>query len=129
LPAEYRNTPYLPFSPPVNQVGLSTPSHRGPRQSAATDFLPSPPVAGFDDYTYNGGNAEAGPSRARTRHGIEIEEEDDAVEEDLFQLAKSYFDIKELDRVVHTLKGAKGARARFLRNYAAFLVSWVSDVN
>jgi len=41
----------------------------------------------------------------------------------MFQLAKSYFDIKELDRVVFVLKNAKGARSRFLRSYAAFLVS------
>lgn len=44
------------------------------------------------------------------------------IEEDLFQLAKSYFDVHELDRVVYTLRDAKGARSRFLRQYAAFLV-------
>ena len=37
----------------------------------------------------------AGPSRARTLHGVELEEEEDVLEEDEFQLARSYFDIEK----------------------------------
>ena len=51
-----------------------------------------------------------------------MEEEDDILEEDEFQLARSYFDMKEFDRVVYTLREARGSRARFLRSYSAYLV-------
>lgn len=124
LPKEHRTAPYLPFSPPQQQAGLSisTPP-RGPRPSvAASEFMPSPPRFDRFDMDFSTTNAEAGPSRARTRHGVDIEEEDDVLEEDEFQLAKSYFDIHELDRVVHTLKNARGARSRFLKFYASYLV-------
>lgn len=71
---------------------------------------------------------EAGPSRrSRTRHGVDIEEEEDQVEEDEFQLARTYFDLREFDRVVWVLKEAKGSRARFLRVYSAYLVSPILD--
>lgn len=46
------------------------------------------------------------------------------LEGDEFQLARSYFDMKEFDRVVHTLREAGGNRARFLRTYSAYLVSF-----
>ena len=67
-----------------------------------------------------------------TSHGVEMEEEEDLLEEDEFQLARSYFDMKEFDRVAHTLKNAhaRGSRARFLRAYSLYLVSkavWVYD--
>ncbi|KAL1410905.1 Anaphase-promoting complex subunit 8 [Vanrija albida] len=117
LPKEYRTSPYLPFSPPTQQFGLSSPPRAGPRPSLG-EFLPSP---GPGMFSGSGLNAEPGPSRSTTRHGIELEEEDDVLEEDEFQLAKSYFDIRELDRVVHTLRNAKGSRARFLKCYAAYL--------
>lgn len=60
-----------------------------------------------------------------TSHGIEMEEEEDLLEEDEFQLARSYFDMKEFDRVAYTLRSAKakGSRARFLRIYSLYLVS------
>lgn len=70
---------------------------------------------------------EAGPSRARTKFGIEIEEEEDVLDEDTFQLAKTYFDIHEHDRVVAVLEGCRGPRARFLKIYSAFLVSVPSN--
>ena len=90
---------------------LSSP-HLGPRQSIG-DFLPSPgPID----------SSLAGPSRSKTIHGIELEEEEDVLEEDTFQLARSYFDMKEFDRVVYKLRHAMGSRARFLRIYAAYLV-------
>ena len=57
-----------------------------------------------------------------------MEEEEDVLEEDQFQLARSYFDMKEFDRVAHTLREARGDRARFLRTYAAYLVSFQSRV-
>lgn len=91
----------MPSSPP-----------RGPRPSIG-DFLPTP---GPLD------SSIAGPSRARTSHGVEIEEELDILEEDEFQLAKSYFDMKEFDRVVWILKDARGKRSRFVRIYSAYLV-------
>lgn len=53
---------------------------------------------------------------------MELEEEDDILEEDEYQLAKSYFDMKEFDRVVWLLKGSRGRRSRFLRIYSAYLV-------
>lgn len=44
-------------------------------------------------------------------HGIEIEEEENIIEEDEFQLARGYFDLKEYDRVAWVLKDAQGSRA------------------
>lgn len=134
LPKEYRSAPYLPFSPPPQSTALVGGSPRVRARPSFGDLQASP--AGFDSFDLGderpggmgggvgggmGESSEAGPSRARTRHGIEIEEEDDVLEEDEFQLAKSYFDIHELDRVVHTLRAARGSRSRFLRNYAAYL--------
>ena len=49
--------------------------------------------------------------------------EDDILDEDQFQLARNYFDMKEFDRVVFTLRQARGKRAVFLRTYSAYLVS------
>jgi anaphase-promoting complex subunit 8 len=66
---------------------------------------------------------EAGPSRSRTRHGVEYEEEVDQLEEDEYQLARTYFDLREFDRVTWVLRDAKGSRSRFLRVYSAYLVS------
>lgn len=128
LPREYRSAPYLPFSPPPQDTSLvgGSPVVR-PRPSFG-ELQDSPAGAGFDSFDLGDerpamtmAEGEAGPSRARTRHGVEIEEEEDVLEEDDFQLAKSYFDIHELDRVVHTLRAARGSRSRFLRNYAAYL--------
>ncbi|KAK4688460.1 anaphase-promoting complex subunit 8, partial [Tremellales sp. Uapishka_1] len=114
LPREYRSTPHLPFSPPPQPQAHppSSPAHPHPRPSIG-DFLPSP---GPEVY-----NAEPGPSRSRTLHGVELEEEEDVLDEDEFQLARGYFDLKELDRVVWTLRDARGKRARFLRIYSAYL--------
>lgn len=53
-----------------------------------------------------------------------MEMEEDILDEDQFQLARSYFDMKEFDRVVYTLKHQRGKRAVFLRTYSAYLVSW-----
>lgn len=50
--------------------------------------------------------------------------EEDILEEDEFQLARGYFDMKEFDRVVFVLKHARGKRAVFLRLYSAYLVSY-----
>ncbi len=91
LPKEARVRPYLPFSPPAQQAGL--PPLRG-RGSIMTEMSFESDVSIIDD---------------------------DELEEDTFQLAKSYYDIKEHDRVVATLAGAKSARSRFLRTYAAYL--------
>ncbi|WWC66603.1 uncharacterized protein I206_100506 [Kwoniella pini CBS 10737] len=113
LPKEYRQAPHLPFSPPPqphNLPSTSPPIH--PRPSIG-DFLPSPGPGSF--------NAEAGPSRGRTMHGIEIEEEDDILEEDEFQLARGYFDLKEYDRVVWLLKDSRGSRSKFLKYYSMYL--------
>jgi hypothetical protein len=65
----------------------------------------------------------AGPSRLRGTYGYETDIEEDVLEEDEFQMARSYFDTKEFERVVHTLKHARGKRAVFLRTYSAYLVS------
>src|SRR5690242_8814818 len=103
LPKEYRVSPNLTFSPPVQTIQpppLSSPV--GPRPSIG-DFLPSPGPGAFRPDGSIGSNAVAGPSRARTNHGVPVEEEDDILDEDAYQLARSYFDIKEFDRVVHVL--------------------------
>lgn len=114
LPRKYRSAPYLPFSPPPQQEGLPglVPPRRAGRPSVATEL----------SFDVDLDAPVAGPSRARTNHGIEVEEEEDVLEEDEFQLAKSYFDLHEHDRVVHTLREARGPRARFLKYYAAYLV-------
>ncbi|WWC99465.1 hypothetical protein V866_006368 [Kwoniella sp. B9012] len=113
LPKEYRQAPHLPFSPPPQPHTLfpNSPPNR-PRPSIG-DFLPSPGPGSF--------NAEAGPSRGRTLHGIEPEEEEDILEEDEFQLARGYFDLKEYDRVAWVLKDAKGSRSKFLKYYSMYL--------
>lgn len=54
---------------------------------------------------------------------MDLEEEEDLLDEDEFQLGKSYFDMKEFDRVVWVLKESRGKRAKFLRIYSAYLVS------
>ena len=116
LPKEHRQAPHFPFSPPPQQLQLSSP-HLGPRPSLG-DFLPPPgPLEPL-----------AGPSRSySTSHGVEVEEEEDVLEEDRYQLAKGYFDMKEFDRVVWVLQGATGRRAKFLRVYSAYLV-WRSFI-
>jgi len=40
---------------------------------------------------------------------------------DAFAIAKAYFDLKEYRRAAHALKGARGARATFLRCYSLYL--------
>ncbi|WVQ85576.1 hypothetical protein IAT38_007742 [Cryptococcus sp. DSM 104549] len=114
IPKEYRSAPHLPFSPPPQPLSLPprSPTQGHPRPSIG-DFLPSPGPGAF--------NAHAGPSKGRTMHGIELEEEEDILEEDEFQLARGYFDLKEYDRVVWVLRDAKGSRARFLRYYSMYL--------
>jgi anaphase-promoting complex subunit 8 len=72
---------------------------------------------------HTGAQKEAGPSRIRTRHGVVVEEEEDVLEEDTFQLARSYFEMKEFDRVVFTLQHSKGKKAKFLKVYSGYLVS------
>lgn len=113
--------PYLPFSPPLQQAGLP-PVIPGslrcyPRPSLATELSFDASELSMDAGA--GGSGEV----ARTRYGVEIEEEDDVLEEDTFQLAKTYYDIREHDRVVAVLQGCRGPRARFLKIYSAFLVS------
>jgi anaphase-promoting complex subunit 8 len=54
-----------------------------------------------------------------------LEEEEDLLDEDEFQLGKSYFEMKEFDRVVWVLRESRGKRAKFLRIYSAYLVSSV----
>jgi anaphase-promoting complex subunit 8 len=92
----------------------------GPRPSLG-EFIPSPGPGAFDP----DGSMIAGPSRLRG-YGFEVEAEDDILDEDEFQLARSYFDTKEFDRVVYTLKHARGKRAVFLRTYSAYLVSFLA---
>lgn len=96
LPKEARTRPYLPFSPPAQQAGL--PPIRG-RPSIMTEM-----------------SFESDVSLPHIEG-----EEDDVLDDDTFQLAKSYYDIKEHDRVVATLAGARSPRARFLRIYSAYL--------
>ncbi|WVR05711.1 hypothetical protein IAU60_002735 [Kwoniella sp. DSM 27419] len=113
LPKEYRQAPHLPFSPPPQPHIFPPQSPMNQPRPSLGDFLPSPGPGSF--------NAEAGPSRGRSMHGIELEEEEDILEEDEFQLARGYFDLKEYDRVVWALRDAKGSRARFLRYYSTYL--------
>jgi anaphase-promoting complex subunit 8 len=122
LPKEYRLAPDLTFSPPVQTVQPPPFSPAGGPRPSIGDFLPSPGPGVFRPDGSISGNAVAGPSRARTNHGVPLEEEEDILDEDAFQLARSYFDIKEFDRVVHVLRNARGSRPRFLRIYSAYLV-------
>lgn len=48
---------------------------------------------------------------------------DDVNEADTYDLARSYFDVRELDRCEWTLRMCTGAKATFLRAYARYLVS------
>ncbi|WVO13137.1 hypothetical protein L204_100749 [Cryptococcus depauperatus] len=91
LPREYRSS-NLAFSPPPQVAPLPprSPMTHHPRPSLG-DFLPSPGPGAF-------ARGNGGPSRGRTRHGLDIEEEEDVLEEDEFQLARGYFDLKEYDR-------------------------------
>jgi anaphase-promoting complex subunit 8 len=79
--------------------------------------MPSPGPGAFDPDS----SITAGPSRLRG-YGFATEVEEDILDEDEFQLARSYFDTKEFDRVVFALKHARGKRAVFLRIYSAYLV-------
>lgn len=49
--------------------------------------------------------------------------EQDVEEQDTFELARSYFEAKELDRCAWTLRTSRTSRAGFLRLYATYLVS------
>lgn len=49
--------------------------------------------------------------------------ENDLVEEDAFDLAREYFEGKELERAASTLAECKSKKAVFLRLYATYLVS------
>lgn len=42
-------------------------------------------------------------------------------EDDIYTMAKSYFDLKEYDRSAYFLKGSKSAKARFLYFYSLYL--------
>lgn len=46
----------------------------------------------------------------------------DQEEEDTYDLAKSFFDAKELDRAAWVLRSANSTKAIFLRLYARYLV-------
>lgn len=89
------------------------------------EFLPSPGPGAFRDTSLIAGdtNAAAGPSQARTRLGVSYYEDESHLDEDVFQLARGYFDLKEFERVRHTLKSATSPRAKFLRVYSSYLVS------
>jgi hypothetical protein len=50
--------------------------------------------------------------------------ENEEEEEDVYLLAKSYFDMKEYRRAAHVLNGVIGKKALFLRCYATYLVSF-----
>ncbi|KAI3985197.1 hypothetical protein MKX01_015131 [Papaver californicum] len=49
------------------------------------------------------------------------EEDDNNVDNDLYLLAKSYFDCKEYRRAAHVLRDQTGKKAVFLRSYAIYL--------
>lgn len=60
-----------------------------------------------------------------------IEEEErmlEIEEEDVFLLAKSYFDAKEMDRCRNSLRVCRSKKAVFLRIYATYLVSMFIEV-
>ncbi|ODN84236.1 hypothetical protein L202_00231 [Cryptococcus amylolentus CBS 6039] len=116
LPKEYRSTPNLVFSPPPQMSSLPPLSPPGHARPSIGEFLPSPGPGAF-----SGGGVKGPGTRGRTMHGIEIEEELDILDEDEFQLARGYFDLKEYDRVVWVLRDARGNRARFLRYYSMYL--------
>lgn len=46
----------------------------------------------------------------------------DEDEEDVYMLAKTYFDAKEMERAAWALRDCKGEKAKFLRCYSNFLV-------
>ena len=55
--------------------------------------------------------------------GDEEDEDEEEEEDDVYLLAKSYFDMKEYRRAAHVLNGVLGKKALFLRCYATYLVS------
>jgi hypothetical protein len=54
--------------------------------------------------------------------------EDELLEADTFDLAKTYFDSKELERAVKTLNGCRSKRSKFLRLYSTYLVRWMMSL-
>jgi hypothetical protein len=53
----------------------------------------------------------------------ELESHIELLEEDIYSLAKSYFDSKELERCKRTLQNCRSKKAMFLRLYSVYLVS------
>lgn len=101
-------------------------SHFSPSQKqrpSIGEFLPSPGPGAFSlsgDTSIDiptGVNINlAGPS-----HHPDALTEDQILEDDRFQLARGYFDLKEFDRVAFVLKTSTLPKARFLRLYSQYL--------
>jgi len=98
--------------------------HRG-RPSLSTlspsEFVPQSPALGLLDglLPLGGGGSNSGSGPLLT--------EADVDEADTFDLARSYFDSRELDRCAWTLRSCTGVKAAFLRAYARYLVRLASE--
>lgn len=47
------------------------------------------------------------------------------LEQDEFELARAYFELKEMERCAWALRNSTSSRGRFLRVYASYLVSFM----
>ncbi len=134
IPSEYRAAASVPDPAPL-PFKTSTPSsvaareafpgfpappaRRRPRVSLGDHILP----AAFDVEPAAAWGTP-GPSSARSGNGgsSPAEADLDAMEADVFELARTYLDSKELERCAKALAGCRSKKAKFLRLYATYLV-------
>lgn len=106
---------------PLQANHLRSPDfHRG-RPSLSTmspsDFVPQSPALGLLDSPHPLGGGSSSGSFA----GLPLTEAD-VEDADTFDLARAYFETRELDRCAWTLTSCTGVKAAFLRAYARYLV-------
>jgi len=66
------------------------------------------------------------PSVGFSQAATPLPEEDEAIDGDIYLLAKSYFDCREYRRASHMLRDQVSKKSLFLRYYALYLVCSVS---
>lgn len=105
--------------------GAEAPSPYGPTASPATGTPRRPVVDTGDHYTPGFSADPLAGSRQHERFISEWEVEKS--EQDLFEMGKSYYETKELERCYEMLSRCKSKKAKFLRLYSRYLVSSCSD--
>lgn len=140
LPEHIQSTPNIPFSPTPqpHELPASTSHAFSPTSKTRPsigEFIPSPGPGAFG-YTGELHLATGGDSRlalgsiaehegdaAGSAESVKrIAEEGEEADRRRYKLARSYFDMREYDRVILKLKGVKGTKAKFLRIYCQYLV-------